>query len=240
VRPDEAAEAAEVVEQLDVGLGAEERLVLVLPVEVYRVGGHLAEDVERGGGVVDEGAAARGRDLAADDEDALRARLDLVGAQERRQPPLVGVVEDPLDDGLPGAGADGLRARAVTEEQPEGADEDALPRARLARDDVEPAVELDLELLDEGVVADAEASKHCGLRIADFGSGQTTQSIRTPQSEIRNRHARPWQCLYFFPEPQGHGSFLPTRSPTTTGSAFAVGSRSAEEPWLPLPPILTA
>src|SRR5690606_6441993 len=73
VRPDEAAEAAEVVEQLDVGLGAEERLVLVLPVEVYRVGGHLAEDVERGGGVVDEGAAARGRDLAADDEDAVRA-----------------------------------------------------------------------------------------------------------------------------------------------------------------------
>src|SRR3954466_13474623 len=41
----------------------------------------------------------------------------------------------------------------------------------------------------------------------------------------------PWHCLYFFPEPQGHGSFRPTFWPRTKGctliSVFACSSASS-------------
>jgi hypothetical protein len=33
----------------------------------------------------------------------------------------------------------------------------------------------------------------------------------------------PWQCLYFLPLPQGHGSFLPTLGTALTG-VFGAGA----------------
>lgn len=35
-----------------------------------------------------------------------------------------------------------------------------------------------------------------------------------------NHHAAPWQFLYFFPDPHGHGSLRPTLGPTWIGANF--------------------
>ena len=45
---------------------------------------------------------------------------------------------------------------------------------------------------------------------------------RHPRGTRCSRYA-PWHFLYFFPEPQGHGSFRPTPAAATTG-AFGAGA----------------
>src|SRR6266567_5638160 len=35
---------------------------------------------------------------------------------------------------------------------------------------------------------------------------------------------RPWQCLYFFPEPQGHGSLRPTFCPSRVNGTVATAT----------------
>jgi len=58
---------------------------------------------------------------------------------------------------------------------------------------------------------------------------QSGESCRRRRPEIQS--SLPWHCLYFFPEPQGHGSFRPTFWPRTKGctltSAFAFSSASS-------------
>ena len=176
VRAHQTAEAAERVEQLDVRLGPQQRLVLVLAVQVDRVRRDLAEHVERRRRVVDERAAAGGGDLAADDEHAVLAGVDAVLLEERGQAAFVGVVELPFDDRLLRARPQRLGRGAVAEEQAERTEQDRFARARLPRDDVEPAVELDLELVDERVVADVKRAEHrawdtgCGMRDEQTGA----------------------------------------------------------------------
>src|SRR5690606_29610436 len=126
-------------------------------------------------------------DLAADDEHAGGVGLDLVGAEEVREPPLVGVVEDALDDGLLGAGADGLGRGALAEDELERAEEDALAGSGLARDDVEPAVELDFELFDQRVIADVEAAEHRAFAGWRVGREFTTPQVRPPRPGAAGR-----------------------------------------------------
>ena len=117
----------------------EQHLVLVLAVEIDEVGGQLAQRRARHQRAVDEGAAAAlGRDLAPDDQFAA-----------------VGVFEDRLDRRLLLPGPDEIRRRAAADEQPDGSDQDRLARAGLAGEHVEARIELDLEAIDDGEIADA-------------------------------------------------------------------------------------
>ena len=103
--------------------------------------------LERGGRdelVVEErAAAALGRNLAPDD--------DLTA---------VGRLEDRLDRGRGLAGADEVGRRAAADEQTNRLDDDRLAGARLAREDVEAGLELDLERLDDGQMPNAQKPDH--------------------------------------------------------------------------------
>ena len=70
--------------------------------------------------------------------------------------------ENRFDRGLRLAGADQISGGAGAEEQADGFDEDGLPGAGLAGEDVEPGFELDLDGLDDRQVADAEETQHAG------------------------------------------------------------------------------
>ena len=73
-----------------------------------------------------------------------------------------GVFEDRLDGRLGLAGAHQIGRRAGAEQEADGLDEDRLARARLAGQDVEAGLELDLDGLDHREVADAEEAQHVG------------------------------------------------------------------------------
>ena len=141
---DQRVVAGKAVEQRDVLVRIEQRLMLVLPVQLDQSAAKLAE---RGRGrerVVDErAAAALRRDLAAHD--------DFVAAV-------------PLEDGLYGrglfAGAHEVGARASADEQVDGFDEDRLSRAGFAGEDVEPRLELHLERFDHCEMANAQEAQH--------------------------------------------------------------------------------
>ena len=69
-------------------------------------------------------------------------------------------VELGLDVGLRALGSDGGRVRACAQEQPDRLREDRLPSARLARDGVEAWPELELGLVDQHEVLDAQPTEH--------------------------------------------------------------------------------
>src|SRR5690349_1549537 len=123
----------------------EKRLVLVLAVEFDK---SLRKIPQRAGGrerTVDERAAASlGSDLATDHH---------LG---------VAVLEDRLDGGDRLARADEVSRRAAAEEQAHRLDEHGLAGARLAGQDVQPLVELDVRRFDEGKITDAEEREHAG------------------------------------------------------------------------------
>ena len=96
-------------------------------------------------------------DAARDDERLLvlgpelaRARSELVRKVELRLDVRLGAAAGPTNAVV------ALRA----EEQPDRLREDRLPRARLARDRVQPGRELELGLPDEHEVLDAESAEH--------------------------------------------------------------------------------
>ena len=156
-----APEAAHRVEQLAVALDAPEGLVLVLPVHAQEVGRQLAQQGERAERAVHVGPrAAAARDHAPDEELVLRVLGRDAGAGEPLAHLGRDVREQDLDRCLLGAGAHQVRVGAPTEGHVERLEEDRLPRAGLAGDDVEPGLEHQLELLDERQVADAERAQH--------------------------------------------------------------------------------
>ena len=93
----------------------------------------------------EEGAApaALDRDVAADHQ---------LGA--------VGVLEDGLDRRLLLARPHEIGRRPAADEQPDGADEDRLARAGLAGEHVQARLELDLQTIDDGQIADGDEAEH--------------------------------------------------------------------------------
>ena len=67
-----------------------------------------------------------------------------------------------FDRGLDFAGPNQIGGRACAEQQTNCLDEDRLPRAGLARQNVEARLELDLDGLDHRKVADAKQAQHVG------------------------------------------------------------------------------
>ena len=136
-----------------------EEQVLVLRVDVDEVFGELAEHGEGGGGVVDEGAAfAGGGDLAADDQGGV-VGFDL-GGFEQGPDGQTGGVEGAFDDALAVGVPQHFGVGTVALEQTEGAEDDALAGAGFAGDDGETRAEVEVEAVDEGVVADVKVGEH--------------------------------------------------------------------------------
>ena len=134
------------IEKAEVRGGIEQRLVLVLAVQLDEVGRHLAQ--HRGGGqrAVDERPAPPGcGDLPADQ--------DLAAVRP---------LEDRLDGRGVGAGADQVGRGAAAQQEPDRFDEDGLARPGLAGEGGEARIEVDLNGFDHRQVADAKRTQHVG------------------------------------------------------------------------------
>ncbi len=153
----------ECVEDVALGVGVEQRLGLVLAVEIHQQRAELAE--HRGGGraaVHPRPRAALGRDLAPHDQPSV-LEIEAEGFD-----PLAGDLVDPLeralDDGLRGAGTHAAAGGALAEQQRERIHQHGLPRPGLAGEDVEAGAEMEGDVGDGGEVADAELGDHASDR----------------------------------------------------------------------------
>jgi hypothetical protein len=73
---------------------------------------------------------------------------------------VVRALENDADLGTFRAAAHRARIGTITEREPERVDQDRLAGAGLAGHDGEPAVELELDLVDDGVARDANQGQH--------------------------------------------------------------------------------
>ena len=131
----------------------------MLRMDVYEVFAQALEELERGRGVVDEGAAlALGRDLTA--HDALFLVAIDVFLLEHSPYGCVKVGEAGFDDAALSPRTDRGAIGALPHQEGDRTEEDTLTSARLTRDDGEVRGELDGELIDEHEVPNAETLKH--------------------------------------------------------------------------------
>ena len=127
--------------------------------DVDEVFAQTLQKLERGGGVVDEGAAlALGRDLTA--HDALFLVAIDVFLLEHGSDGCVEVGEAGFDDAALSPRTDRGAIGALPHQEGDRTEEDALTSTRLTRDDGEVRGELDGELVDEHEVPNAETLKH--------------------------------------------------------------------------------
>ena len=147
--------------------------ILVLRVDVDEVFGELSQHVEGGRRVVDESAAlACGRNLAAD-EQGVAVGFDFGGFEEGLDGESGGV-EGAFDDALGVGAAKHFGIGAMALEQTEGAEDDALTGAGFAGDDGEIRAEIEVEAVDEGVVADVKVGEH-GTRVGRWVDGRAKE-----------------------------------------------------------------
>ena len=153
--------AAVRIEQRALAIALQQQLVIVLAMDVEQ---HLAQLAQlRGGGraAVHEGARASGGVDGAAHEACAVAFVEFLGREpfaHRRQR---GDVEIGAHLGALRPGAHHARIGAVAEREREGIDEDRLARAGLAGQRGEAARQLEVEPVDDHVVADGECSQHC-------------------------------------------------------------------------------
>ena len=92
-----------------------------------------------------------------------KARLRPLWAETSRRIDQLGagrVLEDGFDRRLLLPRPDEIGRGPAADEQPDGADEDRLARAGLAGEDVQARLELELETIDDGQIADGEEAEH--------------------------------------------------------------------------------
>ena len=125
-------------------VGIEQRLVLVLAVQVHQRQDRLPQAPGRRQGAVEKRAAAalRGHLTAGD---------DLVPVRR---------FEDRLNGGAFLTGAHQVGRRAPADEQADGFDEDRLPRPGFTREHVQAGREFEVEAIDDGEVLDGEKPQH--------------------------------------------------------------------------------
>ena len=160
-----AIEVAKGVQNRELAGGVQERLVLVRTVDVHQPLAQGGEDSQRRGGAVDELAVR-----AAAGEGALQEKL-VVGARfeavflqersERRAEP--GDVEGGLDGATVAAAANEGAVRPLAQGEVEGANEDGLAGAGLARNDVVAGLQLERQVGHEGEVLDAQGRQHVAV-----------------------------------------------------------------------------
>ncbi len=116
---------------------------------------HFLDGAERGGRVVDECAAfSVGGNLSAYDDGAV-VSVDVGIAEHLLHTKAVGQ-ELTFNDALLFPALDEAGRRAVALQEGEGTEDDALTGTGLSSDDAEAVVEIEVEVLDEGVVGDVE------------------------------------------------------------------------------------
>ena len=154
--------AGEAVEDLGLRRGEGQLAMLVLAVEGEQARAERLQVGGRGGAPGDERARpARGADPAAEHHllgtlgQAL-GELGQLGVGEQA----VGQLEDSLDPGLLGAGADDLRPRPAAEQQVERVGEHRLAGPGLAGDRVQALAEAQLGPLDQQQVLDSQLAQH--------------------------------------------------------------------------------
>ena len=157
------------VEQAAVGVGFEQRLVLVLAVDVDQQFAEGLEIAQRAGGAVDIAARAP----FAGDDPAQNARAVVV--QVAFGQPGAGFgdvlqVEAGEDVRLVRAGADHAAVGAVAQGQAEGVEHDRLAGAGLAGDHRHAALQFEVQMFDDGVVVNGQVHQH-GERSQKFVLG---------------------------------------------------------------------
>ena len=135
--------------QLEILLGQQQ--VLVLGVDVDELFAQCLQLCQSHRRVVDEGAAlARSRQFAA--YDTLPAIVIHVHLFEERLHGIAGHVEGSLDDATLRSLPYGLAVSPLSQEQSDGSQQDGLSRSRLAGDDGESILEVNVQRFDECVV----------------------------------------------------------------------------------------
>ncbi len=136
--------------------------MLVLPVNVHQVLGEFAQQRAGHRSPVDEGPRSTFLVDHPSDEAALRMVrvLQIVLGEKCRSGRLAAEVELGADVCPPGARPDGVRVCPITQNEPEGAEQNGLARSRLAGDHCQPVAQTDFERLHQCKIPYEEVSKH--------------------------------------------------------------------------------
>ncbi len=151
--------AGERVEDSPLRGGVEQRLRFVLSVDVHERASDFGEDARAHGRPVDPRPRAPRGDLALEHHDRIFGVDSVLVEQRANLRPLAGV-ERPLDRGAVGAAPNHVGAGALSEQEPERADDDRLPRPRLARENVESGSERQRERFDDREIPNSQLAQH--------------------------------------------------------------------------------
>ena len=150
--------------------------------DVHQTLADLLQNGKRHAATIDAGtttAAAAGY-LTADDQRAVLG-LQTVLVEDAfevcRQ--ILRKNEDALHERALGAATHRLRSQPISQQRADGVDQDGFAGARLAGDDIETGLPLDLEVIDDREVAYREAAQHSALIMVGSASAR-----RIPSSEI--------------------------------------------------------
>ena len=186
-RAGQRREAPEGVQQRALRVGARQRLVRVLPVEIDQ---HLADGFllrERGGTAVDPRAALPLRIQ----HPAQQQRVLIVVAREpfvrepRRDLVAAADVEHRGELGARSTRAQLPRFEAVAQQEAQRVEQDRLAGARLAGEHREPARELEVERLDDDEIADGEETKHAMRKAMAIDVGAKSGNVADAGSLVR-------------------------------------------------------
>jgi hypothetical protein len=128
----------------DVLARIEERLVIVLPVKIHESRAKVAECSGGGERVVDKRATPALRRYFPSDDDLTT----------------VGELKNGLHAGEVFAGAHEVCAGPATDQEIDGFDDDRLPGSRFSGQDGQPAIELDLQFIDDREMTHSQVAKH--------------------------------------------------------------------------------
>ncbi|MNH02020.1 hypothetical protein D3C79_612480 [compost metagenome] len=161
------------VKQAAVGVGLEQRLVLMLAVNVNQQLAERLEVAKRAGRAIDVAAAAAfGGDHPA--QDARAVVVQVAFGQPGMRLGDVHQVEGGEDVCLVGAGAHHAAVGPVAQGQAEGVEHDRFAGTGLAGDDGHAAGNFEVEVLDDGVVVNGQVHQHGA---APEGSGLVIYTV---------------------------------------------------------------
>ena len=127
--------------------------VLVLRMDVYELFAQLSHPGEGHRSIVDEGTAFACRRQLSSDDGVVAIVVDVVVIEERLHS-VSRKVEMGFYHAAVSACLDGLGVGSVTQEQTDGAEDDALSGSGFSSDDGEARIECDIQLVDECEVLD--------------------------------------------------------------------------------------
>ena len=156
----------EAVQQLDMGLGFEQVEVFALAVHIHQQVSQFAQALQRHAAPVDAADVAPVEPhLAAEHHPVgavgvVKPLLLQLAAHLCAQLRVAGQLKRRFDLRHVAACAHRFGSGALAQQQPDGVDDDGLPRARLAGKDVETGAEGEMQLVDDRKVANAQFGEH--------------------------------------------------------------------------------